>query len=407
MNFFAARQPILNADKSLFAYELLFRDSPRNSFPDVAPDVATSRIVDGLQSIFEIESLTNNKLAFVNFTDDCIISQLPQVLPKENLVVEVLETAKPTKRLLEAVKTLKNKGYKIALDDYAHAPVWKHFFPYVDFIKVETPITPPDQLTAFCEDVAAYPHITLLAEKIETHEQYDQAKELGFTLFQGYFFSRPEVVSSHTIDHARQTLLQLVADINQPEYPLDDVVKAFEQNVNLSVKLLRYVNSAVFRRVSEVSSIRQAVVLLGTEEVRRFVMLLFAASDDSNQTSPLSMMALVRAKFCENCFADHKDNELRDRAFFTGLMSVVDAMFDRPLKEIIESLGVSKVVADALIEGKGEIGAALTLVKQIEKADWRAANTQQKEIRLSDEKAQESYMEAIRWANERLAIFAD
>ena len=191
MYFYAARQPILNVEKELYAYELLFRDGVDNVFPEIDGDLATSRIVEGAQINFGLQDLTDNKPAFINFTLDTIAKKYPTMMAPESLVVEILETVQPGKRLLAEVQKLKELGYTLALDDYEHKPVWRHFFPYIDLIKVDLRETERDQVEVIVKDLASYPKIALLAEKVETLEEFEWCKSLGFKYFQGFFFSKP------------------------------------------------------------------------------------------------------------------------------------------------------------------------------------------------------------------------
>jgi EAL and modified HD-GYP domain-containing signal transduction protein len=174
---------------------LLFRESLKNVFPDVCENEATSKLIDGLQTNLGLDTLTQNKLAFINFTHDTLIDRYPLMLPNDQVVVEVLETVRPGKKLLAAVKEIREQGYIVALDDYIHEPVWKHFYPYIDIIKIDWQAMGVDEIKQVIEAIKPYPQIKLLAEKVETHEDYKTAVDLGFDYFQGYFFSKPEVMS--------------------------------------------------------------------------------------------------------------------------------------------------------------------------------------------------------------------
>jgi EAL and modified HD-GYP domain-containing signal transduction protein len=191
VNFYVARQAILNKNKELHAYELLFRDSLENIFPDINGNEATAKIIDGLEFNLGLQSLTEGSIAFINFTLDSLIQGYPLLLPCEQIVVEILETAKPGKRLLAICIDLKEKGYTIALDDYEHNPIWLHFFPYIDIIKLDYSITSEAQFTKILATLAPFPHIKLLAEKVETYKDYHHALDIGCEYFQGYFLASP------------------------------------------------------------------------------------------------------------------------------------------------------------------------------------------------------------------------
>ncbi|MDP5040896.1 MAG: EAL domain-containing protein, partial [Paraglaciecola sp.] len=223
MSFFAARQPILNRDKSLFAYELLFRQSLENVFPKINDNQATAKLIEGLQFNLGLETLTQGTLAFINFTHDTLLNGYPLLLPKEQIVVEILETAKPGKRLLQACVELKEKGYILALDDYEHDPLWRHFFPYIDIIKIDYALSSEDQIKQILEEVKPYPNIKLLAEKVETYTEYQHALEIGCEYFQGYFFSKPEVIKSISFQPSQLSLVNLMAEVCKPEPNIEKI----------------------------------------------------------------------------------------------------------------------------------------------------------------------------------------
>ncbi|MFQ3234528.1 MAG: c-di-GMP-related signal transduction protein [Paraglaciecola sp.] len=233
MNFYAARQPILHADKSLYAYELLFRDSLENSFPDINHNEATAKMVDGLHFNFGLETLTRNTLAFINFTHDSLLKGYPLLLPKEKIVVEILETVTPSKKLLSACVELKQKGYVIALDDHLHQKVWRDFYPYVDIIKIDYQNSSEQQILEIVEAIKDFPGIKLLAEKIETDAQFQQALTYGCCYFQGYFFSRPEVIKSTVLSPSKFPITTLIGNIGKEEPHLTKVTQTFESDVIL------------------------------------------------------------------------------------------------------------------------------------------------------------------------------
>lgn len=271
MYFYAARQPILDKDKNLFAYELLFRDSIDNVFPDIDGDEATSKMVDASKFTSGISEFTGNKPAFINFTLDTIERGYPKMLTTDEVVVEILETVKPGKKLLSLCKELFDHGYTLALDDYIHQNVWAHFYPYVKIIKVDWQETSISEIEIIKQAISSHPHIQLLAEKVETYEEYNQAIELGFELFQGFFFSKPEMVKTKSLSPSQMAMAELLYQTSKPELDLISITSVFERDVSLSYKLLRYANSPIFKRRNEISTIKQALVTLGSEIGRAHV----------------------------------------------------------------------------------------------------------------------------------------
>ncbi|MDF2178084.1 HDOD domain-containing protein [Aliiglaciecola sp. CAU 1673] len=401
MAFFAARQPILDKDKKLFAYELLFRESLENVFPNIEDNLATSKIVEGLQFNLGLDTLTDKKPAFINFTQDTLINRYPLLLPKEQVVVEILETARPTRSLLNACKELKSKGYLIALDDYEHQGAWQHFYPYIDIIKIDFRATPVKEILAIKRVLVPFPHIKLLAEKVETHEEYRQALDLGFCYFQGYFFSKPEVLQSRVLNPSQLTVARIMSELSGPDPDINAVTDVFEKDVNLSFKLLRYTQSPIFKRSNDISSIKQAIVVLGLQELRRFVSLLFAAQFADNKPVALTVMSLIRARFMESLASEPGQPCEPASAFLTGILSLLDALLDSPLPELLDKLPITSEIKDALCQDKGRLATYLNLVKCFEEGLWSEGQVLAKELNVEMDKVSDIYVEALSWVSER------
>jgi EAL and modified HD-GYP domain-containing signal transduction protein len=406
LSFYAARQPILNIDKSLFAYELLFRDGPNNAFPDIDDEVATSKMVEGLQFNLGFDSLTQGKLAFINFTHDSLLSGFPMLLPSDQIVVEILETAKPGKKLLNACIELKEKGYIIALDDYEHQSVWMHFFPYIDIIKIDYQLTSPEQFSEILDATKKFPKIKLLAEKIETYEEYQHALDIGCVYFQGYFFSKPEVIRSVSFSPSQNTMLNLMSEMNMPEPDIGIITRAFESDVNLSFKLLRYAQSPIFKRRAEIESIKQALVVLGQKELERFMSLLFTAQFTENKPQELMKMSLVRACFGELIVKKSSSSTSQSSAFLSGLLSLLDAMVDTQMTDLMTKLPISQDIKDAILLRQGEQANYLQLCEYFEAAQWQQANDLCAKMNISPDEAADIYQKSLIWASERTELFS-
>jgi len=402
MYFYAARQPILDIDKNLFAYELLFRDSVDNVFPGIDEDEATTRIIEGSQFNLGIEHLTGNKPAFINFTLDTILKNYPTMVPPASLVVEILETVQPGKQLLESVKELKEMGYVIALDDYEHKPVWRHFFPFVDLIKIDLRAMSFEEIEQVIADISDFPEIKLLAEKVETSEEFERCKQLGFQYFQGYFFSKPELVKTKTLSPGQMTLAELLYETSTPEINLPKITQIFERDINLSYKLLRYTNSAAFKRRAEISTIKQALVVLGKYELKKFLSLLFTASVSDDKPVELLNLAMVRARFCEN-LASLEGSSDASMAFLTGMMSLIDAILDQSIEVVMEQLPLSVEIKDALVNKKGILADYLSLALAYEQGDWEHELAIEEQLNLSEQQVPATYSNAINWASEQMA----
>jgi EAL and modified HD-GYP domain-containing signal transduction protein len=406
MYFYAARQPILDRDKNLFAYELLFRDGLENVFPDIDGDEATSRMIAGSQFNFGLDDFLGDKLGFINFTLDTLLKKFPSMLPKEQVVVEILETVQPGKRLLAECQALKEQGYIIALDDYIHQPVWRHFYPFIDIIKIDFRNTSNDTIQEVLKATAAFPNIKLLAEKVETIEEFQLAMGMGFSYFQGYFFSKPEMLQSKALSPAQMTLAELLYETSKAEMDLAKITMIFERDVNLSYKLLRYSNSAVFKRRSEIETIKQALVVLGQLELKKFLSVLFTAQVSSEKPAELMRLAMTRAKFAEGIATMHRKTDIA-KAFLTGMMSLMDAILDEPMTSVMSKLPLSKDIKDALVENEGILAEYLGLVKCYEQAMWQAANVAIEKLGLDAKLLPDAYHEAVQWANEQMRALGE
>jgi c-di-GMP-related signal transduction protein len=406
MYFYAARQPILDRDKNLFAYELLFRDGLENVFPDIDGDEATSRMIAGSQFNFGLDDFLGDKPGFINFTLDTLLKKFPSMLPKEQVVVEILETVQPGKRLLAECQALKEQGYIIALDDYIHQPVWRHFYPFIDIIKIDFRNTSNDTIQEVLKATAAFPNIKLLAEKVETIEEFQLAMGMGFSYFQGYFFSKPEMLQSKALSPAQMTLAELLYETSKAEMDLAKITTIFERDVNLSYKLLRYSNSAVFKRRSEIETIKQALVVLGQLELKKFLSVLFTAQVSSEKPAELMRLAMTRAKFAEGIATMHRKTDIA-KAFLTGMMSLMDAILDESMTSVMSKLPLSKDIKDALVDNEGLLAEYLGLVKCYEQAMWQAGNVAIDKLGLDAKLLPDAYHEAVQWANEQMRALGD
>lgn len=406
MSFYAARQAILNVDKTLFAYELLFRDSLENVFPNIEDNQATSKMVEGVHFNLGLDKLTQGKQAFINFTHDSLLSGYPFLLPSEQVVIEILETVKPGKRLLEVFKELKEKGYIVALDDYEHQAVWRHFYPFTDIIKIDYQLTSFEQIQQIITDISDFPHIKLLAEKVETYEQFEHAQQTGFSYFQGYFFSKPEVIKSISLSPSHIAVTNLMAEMAKQEPDIEKVTQAFEGDVNLSFKLLRYTQSPLFKRVAEISNIKQAIVLLGQTELRRFVSLLFSAQFAAGKPAELCSMSLIRARFCELMIVQTGQKSEQASAFLVGLLSLLSAMLDADLGELLEKIPLSPQIKQALTLRSGILAENLLLCEYFELADWTHIELFTKKMGVDMDIAATHYQNSLQWAAERQRLLS-
>ncbi len=407
MYFYAARQPILDINKNLYAYELLFRDSLDNVFPNICGDEATSKMIEASRFNMGISEFTANKPAFINFTSETLSKGYPEMLTPEEVVVEILETVKPGKKLLALCKDLFEKGYTLALDDYEHQSVWAHFYPYIKIIKIDIQESGLQEIETVKAAITQYPDIKILAEKVETYQEYEQALAMGCELFQGYFFSKPEMVKTKNLSPSQMSMAELLYETSKPELDLDNITSVFERDVSIAYKLLRYANSPIFRRRNEISTIKQALVTLGSAELKRFLGLMFAVNINPDKPSELLKQSMSRAKFCELISGEVNSPVDSSIAFLTGLLSMIDAILDEDIEVILTKLPLAQEIKDTLIERKGVMAALIKLVELTEYADWDKIELVIKKLGLKKDSVVKCYNEALVWADEQSMLTND
>lgn len=406
MAFFSARQPILDTNRRIFGYELLFRSGSENVFPDVDQEKATAKMIEGLQLDLGLDKVTGGKLAFINFTEKSILQALPNLLPKKQVVVEILEDVNPTKAVYVQLKKLANDGYIIALDDFVHESVWEPFYKICQIIKIDCKAIEPAQLEDIAKVKARHPHLKLLAEKVESYDEYQLYKAKGFELFQGYFFSKPELIKNVSLTSSQSMLTLLLNEISKPEVNIKEVTRLIEIDVALSFKLLRYTQSSLFKRNKKIENIKRAVVMLGHTELERFIMLLFAATFGEGKPTELIRMSMHRAKFCEQIAGKTNFKSQISTAFLVGMLSLVDAMLDADIHELIDKMPLSDDIKDALLGQQGWLGEFIDLCLCLESGDWQRIKTACDKFNVDMTEVLRLYDETRIWAHEQLAAIS-
>jgi len=395
---FVARQPILDRDKTLFAYELLFRSGVENYFHSDAPDRASSSVMVDSFLVLGMQSMTGGRKAFINVTKNVIVNQYATLLPKELAVVEVLETVEPDEQVVAACEILKKKGYLIALDDFVYRTKLEPLIRLADFIKVDFQAT-SEWIRRHLVQQYSPRGIRMLAEKVETPEQFREATDMGYTYFQGYFFCKPEILIGRDIPAFKQNYLWILQEINKEEPDIAQLEQVLKQETSLCYKFLRYLNSAAFDFVGEVRSLRHALTLLGINEVRKWVSLVALACMGEDKPKELVVSAVMRAKFCENLALKSSLKSRATEFFLMGLFSMLDAILERPLGEILDEVRISKDVKSALLNGVNLFRYVYELVLAYEKAKWDRATQFVISLRTSESMVSQAYLDAISWGH--------
>jgi EAL and modified HD-GYP domain-containing signal transduction protein len=398
MDIYVARQPIFDQNKKIFGYELLFRDSMKNLFPGIDGNTATSKVISDSFLNIGIEKLIGKGVAFINFTGELLINQIPKLFSSKQLVIEVLEDVKAQKEVVESCIELSGQGYTIALDDFSYNEDLMPLIEVADIIKFDFRATPPDQILRTMDKLSRY-NLMLLAEKVETHEEFNQALDMGFKYFQCYFFSKHDVIKGRDISPAKINLLQIMAEINQPDFEFSKVEEIISKDVSMSYKLMRYINSAYYRRVNEISSIKQAIVMLGERGIRSFLSLIAMAKLSDNKPDELIRTSVIRAKFCELMSRYIESCKNASELFTLGIFSSIDAILDDTMENIMAKLPLSQNIKDALVKNTGDLAECLEMAKSYERGDWGRFNELAKGHKINQEKLPQSFLEAITWAD--------
>ncbi len=398
MEVFVARQPILTKSRQIYGYELLFRDGISDVFSEIDGSTATSSVLSNSFFSIGIESLTGNKKAFVNFSEELLVKKIPMLFPREKITVEILENVKQHPEVIGACRELDRNGYEIALDDFSCQSDIDQLVDLAKIIKIDFRSTPIEDIPKLREEIG-FPHVKLLAEKVETYKEFQFALDMGFEYFQGFFFRRPEVFKGKDVSPSKLNLLQLMGEINKKDFVFEELEKTILRDVSLSYKILRYINSAYFKRIHEISSIKQAIILLGQREVKRFISLLAMSNLASDKPVELIRSSIIRARFCE-LLGDDGNTRVNGAELFTlGLFSNIDAILDDHMENIIGPLPLTQRIKNALIERKGELSDFLDLIRSYEEGEWQCVTETVEKMGLAKANISKFYIDAVGWAD--------
>lgn len=395
MDIFVARQPIFNRYRRIFAYELLFRNGKSNAFPGVDGGMATSSLLSSSFYTVGIEQITGGHKAFINFTEDMLLRGVPTMFPPHAIVVEILEDVRPTEEVVSVCQTLVDKGYQLALDDFVYAENFIPLMEIAQIVKIDFMQYSTDQILAMVKIFKGY-HCKLLAERIETHEEYTRASSMGFVYFQGYYFSKPEVLKNKEISSSQLVYMQLILEVNRAAFDIQKLEQLIKQDVAISYKLLKCINSAYYSRLQPISSIRQAIAFLGAQGTRMFVSLIATSQLSENKPDELIRISCIRARFLELLGEELR----RDQGvfFLLGLFSLLDAMLDASMESLMKQLPVSAEIIQALVHHDGPLFPYLQLIQVYEAGKWDDLDMAIKHLELEGIKIIDFYLDAVRWS---------
>lgn len=388
------RQQILDRHQNIFAYEILFRGQGIDlSELEGAADATNQVITDTLLEI-GLNNIVGPTKAFINFTARNLLKKTPLHLPKERIVIEVLENIDVDQFIIDSLKEFSRQGYTIALDDFILTPEWLPLLEIADIIKLDIRAMPLPKTLALIDNLKKY-DLTLLAEKVETHAEFEVLRDAGCELFQGFFFSKPNLVAGKRLDVNQAAALELLNKINAPEIDFAELGRIISHDVGLSYKLLRYINSAFFALPNKIESIRHALTYLGINEVKRWVNII-ALTSLSDKPNALFQQILIRGKMCELLAGQY--NEPPEHMFLIGLLSSLDSLLDIPIDEALAQLPLTEDVEQAILNRSGKAGEILAYVISYER--WELSRLHFS--RISPQNIGSIYLQSITWASDVL-----
>lgn len=398
MNVYVARQPIFNRRLQTCGYELLYRRSNQNVFPGGDDDEITEELIYNSLLVMGLNHLTNGTKAFINFSKGMISGHVPYLLPKKDVVIEILEREQATCEMEDACKKLRSMGYTLALDDFVPNKESLALIHLVDIVKVEYPVVDCEVQHRLIQKFGS--KVKFLAEKIETRADYQHAYNMGYQYFQGYFFSKPAVMNSADISSLNINLIRIMEEIKkeEPSYPV--ISSIIEQDVGLSYKLLRLVNSAYFASGQQIKSIQSALAVLGTQEISRWISMMMFKRIQNVQNAEMLKLSLIRGKHMELLAAELNDSENAMEYFFTGVFSFIDVLLNRPMILVLQDLSLPDRTRAALLGQDNPLRQILNCALDCEQAHWDGIEQHYPINRIGMQRYMDLYFQALKWAQQ-------
>lgn len=397
MDTFSARQPIFDRVMRLRGYELLFRSGPVGVFNHPDPDEASSRVIADAMFLPGFEALTAQHPGFINVTRELLVQEWVCVLPPEATVLEIVESVTPDEEVLGACRRLRERGYRIALDDFKLDAGRDVLLEVAEIVKVDVLASTPSECERLARQLPSR-GITLLAEKVETPDLHRRMMDLGYALFQGYFFARPTILTGRDIPSSKGNHLRVLREIHRPELDFDALVAIVEREVSLSYKLLRYVNTCYFGQRSSVASLRHALMLLGECEIRRWASVIVLAGMASDRPEELVTEALLRARLAELLAPDAGMGMRSSDLFLMGLLSLIDAILAQPLETVLREIPIADDIRAALLGQAGPMRDLLALVTAYVRGRWDGLAAPAARLGIEERMLPGRYAQAVAWA---------
>ncbi len=405
MEVFVARQPIFNRQQKVYGYELLYRLGMDNFYNNPAGDGdrATSEVIANSFLLIGLDALTGGKRAFINFTENLLKNEVATILPKEVVAIEILENIEVDDKVVNACIKLKKLGYPLVLDDFVLDERFKPLVELADIIKIDfMECDIREKMDVIRRFGSA--GVQLLAEKVETTEMFKEAFEMGYSYFQGYFFSRPIILTGQDIPGYKINYLQALEEVNRPEMDFDRLEGIIKRDVSLSYKLLKYINSAAFGFRSKIDSIKHALVLLGIQEIKNWVSLIILRGMGEDKPDEITTSSILRAKFSELIAPKVGLQERSSDLFLMGMFSMIDALISRPMTDILDELPIAEDIKRALLGKECRYRDLYELILAYEKGNWEEFSALATRIKLDEAEVPKIYLQSLAWANQVMQL---
>lgn len=399
MDIFVARQPIFDRSHNVVGYELLYRNGYENFCSNTDGNKATLNVISNSFYTFGIKNITNNKRAFINFTEELITKEVATILPSSSAVIEILEDIEPTDEVLLACKKLKAKGFTLALDDFIFQKKYINLIKLADIIKIDFRVTKGEERKNILELSSINNKIKFLAEKVETEEDYRTAFELGYTYFQGYYFSEPVTLSTKCIPVNKHIAWKIINIINKEDFNYNEIETLMMQDLGIAYKILKLINSSLYYLRNKISSIRRAIAYIGKQELVKWLYVILLNDLKVNAQNELIRISLLRAKLCEFICGMSIYKGKKFSAYMTGLFSLADVLLNCPINVIVNDLCMVDEIKDGLLEERTPLNSILKLVICYEKGQWDEVIYYADKIEIDPKEISKAYLKSLKWAD--------
>jgi len=398
---FIARQPIFNRKEKLWGYELLFRSGKKlNQAGAIDDEVATGQVlVDGFKLAFK-EGL--NLKYLINFSEKSLLEEHYNLLPSQHVVLEILERVNPTPKLVDCCKKIKKQGYVLAVDDYVGQEEFKNLIAIADIVKVDILELYEWELEEIVTNLKKY-KVKLLAEKVETREKFLTCLELGFDYFQGFFFSKPEILEGKKLSSSEVSKLKILKEISKPEISFKGLSEIIKQDINLTYRLIKYINSPYFGFKEKISSLQRALTCLGEKKIKQWLrVVLLADLSTEDRGKEVVFLSAFRGRFLQLLAEKVFGEESGEKFFLLGLLSYLDVLLQKSLSEIVEELFLDEDIKKGLLDPEHPYHQWLVLASYLEKGEWRKVGKQLTFLKIDPTYASECLNAAYLWVNNLL-----